>query len=73
MDSGCDSTHFVIHRQGVEQRMNDERIVITFKDGTKETIYCCNYEVKNGCLAVSIRFKETRVFPLDNIKEFDIY
>ena len=53
--------------------MNDTRIIITFKDGTKETINCCNYEVKNGCLAVSIRFKETRVFPLDNIKEFDIY
>lgn len=53
--------------------MNDQRIIITFKDGTKETIDCCDYEVKNGCLSVSIRFKNIRVFPLDNIKEFDIY
>lgn len=53
--------------------MNDQRIIITFKDGTKETIACFNYEVKNGCLAVIIRFSKTRVFPLDTIKEFDIY
>ena len=53
--------------------MDDTRIVIIFKDGTKETIDCSDYEVKNGCLAITIRFSKTRVFPLDIIKEFDIY
>ena len=53
--------------------MNDQRIIIIFNDGTKEIIDCCNYEVKNGCLAVCIRFSKTRVFPLHTIKEFDVY
>ena len=52
--------------------MNDIRIIITFKDGTKETIDCCDYEVKNGCLAIQIRYQKTRVFPIDNIKEFEV-
>ena len=53
--------------------MNDTRIVITFKDGTTEAIDCSDYEVKNGCLSCLIRYQKTRVFPLDNIKNFDIY
>lgn len=52
--------------------MNDITIIILFKDGTNETIDCCDYEVKNGCLSVTKRFGKTRVFPLDNIKEFTI-
>lgn len=52
--------------------MNDIRIIITFKDGTKEAIDCNDYEVKNGCLAISIRYGKTRVFPIDNIKNFDV-
>lgn len=52
---------------------NDFTIVIFFNDGTKEKIDCTNYEVKNECLATIIGFQKTRVFPLVNIKEFDIY
>lgn len=75
MDSGCDCTHSVLYkkvdRKG--QKMNDTTIHITFKDGTKEIIDCCYYEVKNGCLSIQIRFSKTMVFPLDNIKFFEIY
>ena len=53
--------------------MNNIIIDIIFKNGAKEKINCSDYEVKNGCLAIIIRFSKTRVFPLDTIKEFDIY
>ena len=52
--------------------MNDTVITIIFKDGTEHRIACFDYQVKNGCLAVIIRFGKTRIFPLDNIKEFNI-
>lgn len=52
--------------------MNDTRIIITFNDGTKETIDCSEHIVKDGYLYISIRHQKTMVFPLNNIKLFVI-
>ncbi len=52
--------------------MDDIRVTIIYRNGVVETCYVTNYRVKDGCLGLYQRYKETRYIPMDRIKEWKV-
>lgn len=52
--------------------MDDIRVTIIYRNGAVEACYVTNYKVKDGCLSLYQRYKETRYIPMDRIKEWKV-
>lgn len=50
--------------------MDETKITILYRNGEKEETYVTDYAVKDGCLQLYQRYKNTRYIPLDLIKEW---
>ncbi len=52
--------------------MDNIKITIIYRNGEVEVCYVTDYGVKNGCLSLYQRYKETRYIPMDRIKEWKV-
>lgn len=52
--------------------MNDKKVTILYRDGKEELCYVTDCYIKNGCLGLYQRYKETRYIPMDTIKEYRV-
>lgn len=52
--------------------MNNIKVTILYRNGQEEECYVTDYGVKNNCLSLYQRHKETRYIPLDTIKEWRV-
>lgn len=52
--------------------MNNIKITILYRNGKSEGCYVTDYGVKDGCLSLYERYKETRYIPLDLIAEWRV-
>lgn len=50
--------------------MDNIKVIISYRDGTKETEYVSDYGICEGCLKLYHRYADTRFIPLDLIKEW---
>ncbi len=50
--------------------MDNVKVTILYRDGQEEVCYVTDYGVKDGCLRLYQRYKETRYIPMDTIKEW---
>lgn len=52
--------------------MNETKITIIYRNGKVEVCYVTDYCVKDMCLSLYERYKETRNIPLDLIEEWRV-
>lgn len=52
--------------------MDNVKITIVYRNGEVEVYYVTDYGVKDGCLSLYQRYKETRYIPMDMIKEWRV-
>lgn len=52
--------------------MDNIKVTIVYRDGNVEVCYVRDYGVKNGCLNLYQKYKETRCIPMDRIKEWRV-
>lgn len=52
--------------------MDNIKITIVYRNEEVEVCYVTDYGVKNGCLSLYQRYKETRYIPMDRIKEWKV-
>lgn len=50
--------------------MNNIKVTIIYRNGEVEVCHVSDYGVKDGCLGMYQRYKETRYIPMDRIKEW---
>ncbi len=58
--------------KGMSRGMDNIKVTIVYRNGEVEVCYVTDYGVKNSCLSLYQRYKETRYIPMDRIKEWKV-